>query len=591
MLNEYCGKRYIRQRKEAVHIDAYLTAYEENKIVLCKTMIQAVDRVKRYLGQYEYRHTEVIKRIKFIESACALPTGERELFKLAVPQRFWLSVVYGFFQDIEVEKVDNETGETYTDIDTQRLVREVPLVVGRANGKTALMSALVYTHILLEGANEGAICLARVREQAALLYNASREMANREGTLLYNLKQLGVLKSTKQGLLNTNNGSLFSIKTSDARVLDGLGSGTSLAFFDECHAYEENFIQVVRDGLFRKNKNPMIWIITTQGHIREAVLDQYLGKWRKVLSGEIEDDSIMPFIYEIDDIEEVRDESKWQKSNPLLGITVRKEDIRKDLEASTGNIVLQKELLTKTFNFPTTAHSIYFSNEECRGNRDAFKPELFVGSDYRHAKVVCGIDLSETGDTCCVSFMARKGQNNYFYNLKFLPQKTVDELPASQKERYLQWQSNGDFHFITKPYNCQDEIFEIVQKFVKDNNMQIIKAGYDRWNARRFTQLIEDYHGDILYPVPMTVKQLSPALKIFKSKLQHGEIIFNDPVATWHMGNVAVKADGAGNVYPNKAKATGKIDVAMAMLIALSTYMDNAEELSSYYRHEDLTES
>ena len=50
-------------------------------------------------------------------------------------------------------------------------------------------------------------------------------------------------------------------------------------------------------------------------------------------------------------------------------------------------------------------------------------------------------------------------------------------------------------------------------------------------------------------------------------------IYFNDPVIRWQFGNVQLETDPAGNIKPNKAKSSDKIDTIMALCMAVGEEM------------------
>ena len=102
--------------------------------------------------------------------------------------------------------------------------------------------------------------------------------------------------------------------------------------------------------------------------------------------------------------------------------------------------------------------------------------------------------------------------------------------------------------------------------------------GFDNWNS---TQLVNDLLAE---SAPMVVFRqgfvsMNPAMKeverlILKRDLEHP----GDPVLTWAMGNVVAARDPAGNVKPDKAKSTNKIDPAVASIMALGRLMVHADD-------------
>lgn len=564
------------------YFDRYVDLIDAGKIDICDPMKLSIKRVKRYKKMYRFKADEAYKRIDFIENECSQTKGQSGKLKLALPQKVWLETSWGFYHDAKVTKTDPETLEEYQATEERRLINEVPIIVPRGTGKTTLGSAIGEVGQIIDGEYGADIqMLAYSREQAGYLYNASRAMLSNEDSLLHLMREADMLRSTKQGIMYQPTNSLMSIKTSDYESLDGTNAHYNI--FDEVHTYDDDFIKVVNDGSSRKRKNWMTWYISTNGTKRGKLFDQYYAEWLAILNDEIKNDSVMPWIYKLDSAEEIHEPSKWVKAMPLLGITTEKETIAKDIETSKGNPAKQAELMAKTFNLPMNSHLAYFTNEECKGKRDLFDQAYFIGGEDRNARCVLGIDLSDVNDICSVSFMVVEGDTRYFHNLKFVPAKTVENMPKESKEQYEQWKADGHLIVHELDYNDEEFIFDTVLEFMKENKIYPVAVGYDRWGAKQLVKRFNDYYGDICKDVPQTVKVLSTPLKIYKEKLKAGKIIFNDPVSTWCHGNVNIKIDGNNNIFPNKAKAKNKIDVFASQLDAFICYENYKEDLSYYF--------
>ena len=72
-------------------------------------------------------------------------------------------------------------------------------------------------------------------------------------------------------------------------------------------------------------------------------------------------------------------------------------------------------------------------------------------------------------------------------------------------------------------------------------------------------------------------------------KIILGENIIHDgnPVMSWMLSNIALQEDPAGNLKPNKAKSTEKIDGIVALIMSLGEHM-STEEISSVYNDRGL---
>lgn len=564
------------------YFDQYVKLIEAGKVPICYEVGLAIERVQRFKKQYRFKQREADKRINFIENECSQTKGQSGNLKLALPQKVWLEITWGFYYDAEVTKTDPETLEEYRTIEERRLINEVPIIVPRGTGKTTLGSAIGEVGQIIDDEYGADIqLLAYNREQAGYLFNASRAMLSNENSLLYLLREANVLRSTKQGILYEDTNSLMSIKTSEYESLDGTNSHYNI--FDEVHTYDEDFIKVVNDGSRKKRKNWITWYISTNGTKRERVFDKYYAQWVEILEGKRQNDHIMPWIYKLDSVEEVSKPEMWMKAMPLLGITTEKETISAEIEDAKGDPSKQAELMAKTFNLPVNNYLSFFTNEECKGNAEEFEDERFVGNDERNARCVLGLDLSDVNDICSASFMIVDGDKRLFMNRKYMPRNRIEALPKEQKEKYLAWEQQGHLIIHELDYNDQEFIFNDLREFMTEHKIMPLVVGYDKWNAREIVRLFNDYYGDVCVIVEQTVKNLSSNLKVYKSKAQAGKIIFNDPVSTWNHMNVVVKIDGNGNIFPNKEKAKNKIDVFASQLDAYIAYEMKKDELQYYF--------
>lgn len=564
------------------YFDQYVKLIESGKISVCIETLLAIKRVKRFKKKYTFKQEEADKRINFIENECSNTKGLSGKLKLALPQKVWLETSWGFYHDVEVTKTDPDTLEEFKATEERRLIHETPIIVPRGTGKSTLGSAIGMVGMIIDGEFGADVqMLAYQREQAHILFNAARAMMNNEESVLHLMREEDVLRSTKQGIRYEDTNSLMSIKTSDYETLDGTNAHYNI--FDEVHTYDDDFIKVVNDGSSRKRKNWMTWYISTNGTKRDKLFDKYYDIWIKILKGEIENDSVMPWIYKLDSPEEIHKPELWMKAMPLIGITTEKETIQADIDMSQNDPAQQAELMAKTFNLPVNNYLAYFTNKECKGNSSKFKPERFVGDDRSSAKVVVGMDLSDVNDICSISFMNVDGEERHYINKKYMPRHIMEKLPRKSKEQYERWEAEGVLTVHDYDNNDHRFIFDDVRAFMKEKKMYPIAIGYDKWQSKEIIKYFTDYYGDICYPVEQTTKELSSPLKIYKSKIKLGKILFDDPVSTWCHSNVVVKYDANKNVFPNKAKAKNKIDVFASQLDAFVIYEKKKDELSYYF--------
>lgn len=183
---------------------------------------------------------------------------------------------------------------------------------GRGNGKDGFMVPIANYlmtplygvknyHVEMVANSEG-----QIKDSFKVAYN-----------MLYkNSKFEGKFKVTAELITNLATGSEMKYNTANGKTKDGKRPG--LVFLNEIHAYEDyENISVYESGL-GKVEHPRVFIITTDGYVREGPLDDYDHIANEILiTGENPLD-IFPFICELDDEKEIDDREAWHKPNPSM---------------------------------------------------------------------------------------------------------------------------------------------------------------------------------------------------------------------------------------------------------------------------------
>lgn len=190
---------------------------------------------------------------------------------------------------------------------------ELFVMVGRGAGKNGYLAFEDFVLLTpVNGIENYDIDIfANSEDQAMTTFNDIHELleANRAKMgkhFRWNLKQI----------TNTKTGSTLKFRTSNPKTKDGGRPGK--VDFDEYHQYENyKTIEVSLTGLGKK-KHPRTTIITTNGDVRDGPLDHKLSEAEGILSNDVPDNGLLPFICRIDEKDEVHDERMWHKANPSL---------------------------------------------------------------------------------------------------------------------------------------------------------------------------------------------------------------------------------------------------------------------------------
>jgi phage terminase large subunit-like protein len=109
--------------------------------------------------------------------------------------------------------------------------------------------------------------------------------------------------------------------------------------------------------------------------------------------------------------------------------------------------------------------------------------------------------------------------------------------------------------------------------------MNLVRVNFDRWRVEILRQALQraDYNMP-LAGFGQGYQSMTPAIEAFEElalegRLRHG----GHPVLRWCISNTAIERDAAGNRKPTKAKSYGRIDAAVAALMAVGAAKASGE--------------
>ncbi|HFJ9448220.1 terminase large subunit [Bacillus cereus group sp. TH243-1LC] len=500
---------------------------------------------------YEYDPKKANHAIEFIENFCKHSKGKwgGKPIVLEVWQKAFIAASFGF-----VHKIDGT-----------RKYREVLLVVARKNGKSTVGSGIgLYLQIADGEPGSEVYAVATKKDQAKLVWLESKRMVKKSPVLLKRIKPL------VSEMVSEWNDSTFKPLGSDSETLDGLN--VHGAMMDEIHAWKDkNLYDVIVDGTSSREQ-PMIFMITTAGTVRESVYDMKYEEAEMLLNGfddpdGYKDDRFLPIIYELDKREEWTDPSKWKKANPGLGTIKKIDQLETKVNKAKANSLLVKNLLTKDFNVRETSTEAWLTFEELN-NQDIYditklKPSYGIG----------GCDLSSTTDLTAakVIFMVPDDPHIYVKQMYWLPEDLLEQRSKEDKIPYDLWYEQGLLR--TTPGNSvhYKYVTEWFLEIRDEYGIYLPWIGYDRWSAKYWVEEMEGCFGkEAMVPVAQGKQTLSSPMKLLKADLESKLVIYNNnPIDKWCLSNTAIEVDKNLNIQPNKTKnQRRRIDGTAALLNA-----------------------
>ena len=451
--------------------------------------------------------------------------------------------------------------------DGHRRFRNAYIETAKGSGKSPLAAGVGMLGLVADNEPRAEIYSAATKkDQAMILFRDAVAMVDQSPELSKRLQKSGTGERC-WNLAYMAQGAFFRPISSD----DGQsGPRPHIGLIDELHEHKTNtVVEMMRAGT-KSRRQAMIFMITNAGHNRMGPCWSYHEYGAKVAAGEVEDDAFFPFVCSLDESDDpFADESCWPKANPSLqdADLPGMKYIREQVVEAKG--MPSKEAIVRRLNFCqwTDAESPWISGEVWRGaQRD------FDWQDLRGRRAVAGLDLSSTTDLTGMVFLVEPieaGEPWLLVPFAWLPDVELQRKADTDRVPYIQWRAEG--YLDTTPGRAISKRVILQKLSAMCDFFEIIAVGYDRWRIEDLMALAADDGISLpeMRPVGQGYKDFSPALETFERMLLNGEIAHaGHKVLDWCMSNAVIEQDGAENRKLSKEKATGRIDLAVAAVMA-----------------------
>ncbi|SJO77993.1 terminase large subunit [Clostridioides difficile] len=512
-------------------------------------------------SEWEYDSKKGNHVIEFIENYCKHSKGKLggKPFILELWQKSLVATTFGI-----VHKIDGT-----------RKYQEVMLIVARKNGKSTLASSIGLYMMIADGEPGAEIfAVATKKDQAKIIWSEAKRMVKKSPSLLRRIKPLVA------DMVSSFNDSSFRPLGSDSNTQDGLN--VHCALLDEIHAWKsKDLYDVIVDGTSSRDE-PLIFITSTAGTVRESIFDIKYEEAEMLLNGYedengYKDETFLPIIYELDNKKEWLEPSAYKKANPGLGTIKKIEQLEKKVNKAKSNSLLVKNLLTKDFNIRETSSETWLMFDELN-NKDKFNV-----LDLRPNYGIGGTDLSKTTDltAAVVIFMCGNDENIYVLSMAWLPHDLLEERSKEDRIPYNLWYEQGLIRTCpgnkVHPKYVTEWFLEVREQY----GIYLPWVGYDAWSAAYWVEEMEGYFGkEAMEKVHQGKKTLSSPMYQLKADLKSKIVNYNNnPIMKWCLSNMAIDIDKNENIQPCKTNNRRKrIDLAAALLNAYTTLKNHDTE-------------
>ena len=543
----------------------YATDCISGKIISCKKHKQACSRFLRDVKREESGEAsfywddqeaqKIIKWFSFLRHSKGILAGKP--IKLTDWQQFHLCQLYGWRR--------KEDG--------YKRFKKSFVEVARKNAKSQEEAGVALYEISVQATKNKEVyeyyTAGVKRDQSKIVFEEAKLMLNGSP-----LKKK--FKLTNNAITHIKTGSYIkALSKEDGKTGDGTNPAGLIV--DEYHQHKTTeFLDL---GLGSNTKESLLMIITTAGmDLTYPCYTQEYDYCSKVLDSniDVENDTYLIDIMEIDPGDDIGDEENWKKANPIrMSYSAGREKIRGDYEIA--KVIPEKMIafLTKMLNvWVQQKENGYMNMEKWKKCEVKNLPISIKGKP-----VYVGFDMSSKIDLTSVAFVIpyrngnfdKKGRERTEYIVlshSFIPnQEKMMERVFKDKVPYDAWERQGFITMTNSEIVDQNVVMDYVLDFCKEKELDIQTLCFDPANASKLMIDLSD-EGYIVEEVFQSHKSLNESTEGFREEVLMGNVCYlYNPVLNYAMSNAVIKKNN-GLIKIDKDATAKKIDPVDATLCA-----------------------
>lgn len=432
--------------------------------------------------------------------------------------------------------------------------RDNTIWIPRKNGKTFLTAVCVLLLLLTEPNFSEMYSISKDRELAGETKKALTQLITESDVLTKHFTTPTTLHGKMKSLI-TN--SYYQARTADANSNNGIRPAVIVA--DEIGAFTDysNYAAMVSGQL--SVRNPLRFKLTTAYAVDGSIFLEEISYLRKVYAGLIQDERCFALLYYADE-ENLWTDHGLYMSNPLR-LEQNYEEIR-DSRAKALELPLQRvEFLTKHVN-----HFMAEQSGEAYVDINDVRKGKISDFDWTGRQVWLGVDLAMTTDNCAVAMSTEEDMQIYSEVFAFVPKLRIPEKNRIEKINY------NDFIREGKCFSCGEEtvdygfIEDLVLDIESKYGVSVVGIAYDRYNCLSSAQRWERA-GYTCVETKQHSSVLHAPTKLLQEKIVTGEFHYMaNTLLEINFQNARVVHDNNLNMYVNKKKSNGKIDMVAALI-------------------------
>lgn len=452
----------------------------------------------------------------------------------------------------------------YKDDPKKRRYETILLEIARKNFKTYTIATIFIILFLTEPNFSKFYSVAPDGSLSREIREAIAETI-RSSPLVYEHKSNKRFKILRDYILFKPTQTMYTPLSYSTSRMDGKLPNAFIA--DEVGALPISYpIQAMRSGQLNI-LNKLGFIISTKYPTIDNPFEDEVKYSKKVLEGLEKDETRFALLYEPDKTKGwEKDDLILQQANPVaLEMPEIWEDLIKKRAYAIAVESARENFVTKHCNiiYQGVGTETYIDVKDVQACKVA-------NIDWNGRVVYLGLDLSETNDNTSVGMVTVDDDNNILAtSYAFIPEGRIEEKTVSEKVDYLEL--TKDDHVIA----CGDRVIDygVVEDFIMNLEekfgVQIQAISYDRYNCLSTASKLEK-NGYNVVEVRQHSSVLHLPTKLLKEKILNKEFEYTkNTLLEINFQNAKCTYDTNKNLYVNKKKSNGKVDMVVGLINAM----------------------
>jgi len=500
--------------------------------------------------------------------------------------KLWGEQVFGWYYFVETSVFrpghGNKPGRYVRKRVLKRLTNKQYLIVGRGAAKSMYASCIQSYFLNVDTSTTHQVTTAPTMKQAEEVMSPIRTSITRARGPLFKFLTDGSLQnttgpksnrqklaSTKKGIENFLTGSLLEIRPMSIDKLQGLRC--KIATVDEWLSGDirEDVVGAIEQGA-SKVPDYFILAISSEGTVRNGSGDTIKMELMSILKGEYINPHVSIWFYKLDSVDEVADPDMWIKANPNLGYTVSYETYQLEVERAEKAPATRNDILAKRFGIPMEGYTYFFTYEETLPHRKR---------EFWNMQCALGADLSQGDDFCAFTFLFPLPDGTFgIKSRNYITSRTLSRLQMAMRLKYEEFIQEGSLIVLDGTVLDMQTVYEDLDAFIQNAGYDVCCFGYDPYNAKEFIdRWVAENASFGVEKVIQGSKTESVPLGELKKMAEDRELLFDEELMSFAMGNCIVLEDTNGNRKLYKKRYEEKIDAVAALMDAYVAYKNNRE--------------